>query len=70
MSRKYRSVILNLSSPNDARFYDEIKQDAVVDQTGRYEVVSESAHWDQKTGERQVHIDYIEDDAAGSEDRF
>lgn len=70
MTRKFRSVILDLGNASDCQVYEDIKQDAVIDKAGRYEVVSEAAHWDVKSGSRLVHIDYIEDDGAEDVERY
>jgi hypothetical protein len=67
---EFKVAVLQLDELLDARLYEEIKQDVCVDQTGRYEIVSESPHWDQKTGHRYVEIQYIDRGAQQLEERF
>ena len=66
MPRLFKSEVLSLVSQHDIARYEEIKQDVLVGGGKRFELISEEGHWEKETGNRIIHVQYIEDD--GSQD--
>ena len=67
MAKRFRSEVFEINDPGDSHRYETIKQSALVDRDGKFEIVKEQTHWDVQDGSRYVALEYIERDEKAEE---
>lgn len=70
MPRTFKSDVLSLVSSRDVELYEKIKQDVLVGGGKRFEIISEEGHWEKETGNRIVHLQYIEISGEDDPERY
>ena len=67
MSRRFQTRVFCVTRADDRQEYEEIKQAALVDDDGRYEILDEEGYWT-RDGDRMVSMSWIENDNPGEQE--
>lgn len=61
MSRRFRTNVFCITREDDKAEFEAIKQAALIDDDGRYEILSEEGYWT-RDGDRMVSLAWIENE--------